>query len=213
METTITLTESSWMVDGTDLNAHLQTKSQTYTSIILDLSSFTPTTFYNIQIPNNASDFKIIGKGTGVSSAFNARITTIAGRTDGLNFVIEELSLEIPLGETEALAQGAVIDIAGTYNGNLSYIDSNSVITNISGYSAIRIESGGNLTITGEPTATLRTRGGDSGAGIGGGYDGDGGNITIDEGRVISTGGYTAAGIGGGTSGNGGTISIYGFQI
>ena len=51
---------------------------------------------------------------------------------------------------------------------------------------------------------------GNQGAGIGGGYNGAGGAITISGGSATATGGYLGAGIGGGYDGDGGTIEISG---
>ena len=55
--------------------------------------------------------------------------------------------------------------------------------------------------------------GGSSAAGIGGGYIGSGGIITINGGAVTATGGSFAAGIGGGENGSGGTITINGGTV
>ena len=67
--------------------------------------------------------------------------------------------------------------------------------------------NGGIITATGSEHA----------AGIGGGEDGDGGNITINGGVVTAIGGEYAAGIGGGSSdwrgGNGGELTINGGEI
>ena len=55
---------------------------------------------------------------------------------------------------------------------------------------------------------TVTATGGSSGAGIGGGYLGDGKNITITGGTVNATGNEDGAGIGGGSSGSGENITI-----
>ena len=55
---------------------------------------------------------------------------------------------------------------------------------------------------------SLKATGGDYGAGIGGGYKGNGKNITITSGTVTVTGGFNGAGIGGGEGGNGKNITI-----
>ena len=57
---------------------------------------------------------------------------------------------------------------------------------------------------TGQLTATAT-----DGAGIGGGYGSNVGNITIHSGNITATGGAWSAGIGGGTNGGGGSITIY----
>ena len=55
--------------------------------------------------------------------------------------------------------------------------------------------------------------GGVGGAGIGGGYEGAGGNVTINGGEVTATGGEEGAGIGGGEWGAGGTVTINGGTV
>ena len=55
---------------------------------------------------------------------------------------------------------------------------------------------------------SLTATGGFNSAGIGGGYLGDGKNITITGGTVTATGGSSGAGIGGGSSGSGENITI-----
>lgn len=75
-------------------------------------------------------------------------------------------------------------------------------------------KNAGTVTIHG---GKITTKGGANGAGIGGGYSGDGGNITIYGGTINAVGGQYAAGIGGGqpgdTGGNGGTVTIYGGTV
>ena len=55
---------------------------------------------------------------------------------------------------------------------------------------------------------TVTATGGKFAAGIGGGFQGDGGTVTINGGTVTATGGYNGAGIGGGYSGAGWTVTI-----
>lgn len=65
--------------------------------------------------------------------------------------------------------------------------------------------TGGTVIICG---GEITTKGGDYGAGIGGGYDAAGGSVTINGGIVRATGGLNAAGIGGGDLGKGGDVTI-----
>lgn len=72
------------------------------------------------------------------------------------------------------------------------------------------------LTIEAKGGGTLNATGGYNGAGIGGGFERDGGTVTINGGTVNATGGYYGAGIGGGGSvgsgghpgGNAGNVTI-----
>ena len=71
----------------------------------------------------------------------------------------------------------------------------------------------GNLTITdeNETHGSLKATGGSTGAGIGGGHDRSGSNITITgNAEVTAQGGYSAAGIGGGDDNDGRNITISG---
>ena len=60
---------------------------------------------------------------------------------------------------------------------------------------------------------SLTATGGNNAAGIGGGFQGNGENITITGGTVIATGGFSAAGIGGGREGTGENITITGGTV
>ena len=60
---------------------------------------------------------------------------------------------------------------------------------------------------------SLTATGGNNAAGIGGGFQGNGENITITGGTVTATGGFSAAGIGGGREGKGENITIAGGTV
>ena len=79
-------------------------------------------------------------------------------------------------------------------------------------YPGIYVPSGKTLTIQGETAGTgqLIASSNGKGAGIGGGYIIDCGNITISGGTVEATGGASAAGIGSGYGGTCGNITISG---
>ena len=80
-----------------------------------------------------------------------------------------------------------------------------------SGANCAGLQNGTNsLTIKGN--GTLTATGGIRGAGIGGGYNGNGSSITITGGTVIATGG-AGAGIGGGNNGDGENIKISGGSV
>ena len=87
-------------------------------------------------------------------------------------------------------------------------------------YAGIQVSGDGNsLTVYAQSTDSttmgqLIANGGDAGAGIGGGHQGNGTNITINGGTVKANGGYrAAAGIGGGWGGNGTNITINGGTV
>jgi len=85
----------------------------------------------------------------------------------------------------------------------------NNTLTGVSEGAGIQAPDGTTLIINGP--GSLTARGGSEGAGIGGGWQGAGGNITINGGAVNATGGgLGGAGIGGGRQGAGGIINING---
>jgi hypothetical protein len=86
-----------------------------------------------------------------------------------------------------------------------------------SGTQSARLEknSTGTLTLKDDnnEAGSLTATGGFNSAGIGGGYLGDGKNITITGGTVTATGGSSGAGIGGGREGKGENITITGGTV
>ena len=99
--------------------------------------------------------------------------------------------------------------------GNVS-IELNGESTLRSDYEHAGLEknNGGSLTIADEDkNGKLTARGGQQGAGIGGGSGKDGSNIFITGGGVNAIGGLAAAGIGGGLGGNGSNITISGGKV
>lgn len=75
----------------------------------------------------------------------------------------------------------------------------------------ISVPDGKTLTIQGD--GSLTAKGDDEGAGIGSGYEGSCGHITIKGGTVTATGGGNSAGIGSGNLGNCGNITISGGTV
>ena len=75
--------------------------------------------------------------------------------------------------------------------------------------------SAGTLTLKDDSkeAGSLTATGGNNAAGIGGGFQGNGENITITGGTVNATGGFSAAGIGGGREGKGENITITGGTV
>ena len=105
--------------------------------------------------------------------------------------------------------------VSTTGEGNVS-IELNGGSTLRSGYEHAGLEknNGGSLTIADEDkNGKLTARGGQQGAGIGGGSGKDGSNIFITGGGVNAIGGLAAAGIGGGIGGNGSNITISGGKV
>ena len=102
--------------------------------------------------------------------------------------------------------------VSTTGEGNVS-IELNGGSTLRSGYEHAGLEknNGGSLTIADEDkNGKLTAEGGSDGAGIGGGFKGNGNNIAITGGEVNATSNSCGAGIGGGGGGDGSDITVSG---
>ena len=118
---------------------------------------------------------------------------------------------------------GANIDVSGagkaavstTGEGNVSIkLDGDSTLKSGFTHAGLEKNNGGSLTIADEDkNGKLTAEGGGYGAGIGGGYNGTGSDITISGGEVNATGGAYGAGIGGGWGSSGSDITISGGEV
>ena len=118
---------------------------------------------------------------------------------------------------------GADIDVSGkgkaavstTGEGNVSIeLDGENTLKSATNHAGLEKNNGGSLTIADEDkNGKLTAEGGIYGAGIGGGYEGEGSNIAITGGEVEATGGIGGAGIGGGKNGAGSSIAITGGEV
>ena len=99
--------------------------------------------------------------------------------------------------------------------GNVSIeLDGDSTLKSAYSYAGLEKNTGGRLTIGDEDNnGKLKSEGGKYGAGIGGGDQGHGSDITITGGEIKATGGERGAGIGGGNKGNGDNIAISGGEV
>ena len=118
---------------------------------------------------------------------------------------------------------GANIDVSGkgkaavttTGDGNVSIeLDGESTLKGGYKHAGLEKNNIGSLTIGDtDKDGKLTAKGGQYGAGIGGGYNGNGSDITITDGEVNATGGKYGAGIGGGEYGIGKDIIITGGEV
>ena len=112
-----------------------------------------------------------------------------------------------------ASSGNAAIKTEGKGNVNLN-VEGTNTVSSGSNYAGVEKANAGNLTIGSESgSGELTANGGEYGAGIGGGWYGNGSDITISGGEVTANGGRFAAGIGGGWSGNGSDITISGGEV
>ena len=134
------------------------------------------------------------------------------------------LTIKAESGQTANVTlSGANIDVSGkgkaavstTGEGNVSIeLDGENTLKSATNHAGLEKNNGGSLTIADEDkNGKLTAEGGIYGAGIGGGYEGEGSNIAITGGEVEATGGIGGAGIGGGKNGAGSSIAITGGKV
>ena len=94
-------------------------------------------------------------------------------------------------------------------------LDGENTLTAGCAHAGLQKENGGTLTIQNEneTDGSLTATGGKYAAGIGGGRDGDGTDITVTGGTVTANGGDNGAGIGGGMGGDGTDITVSGGTV
>ena len=111
-------------------------------------------------------------------------------------------------------AGDAAVSTSGAGNVTIELDGGNTVK---SGYYRAGLEkkNTGSLIITdaNNDSGSLDAAGGDSGAGIGGGWKGSGSDITVTDAEVTATGGWKGAGIGGGSGGSGSNITLSGSTV
>ncbi|MEN6315605.1 MAG: S-layer homology domain-containing protein [Clostridiaceae bacterium] len=146
-----------------------------------------------------------------IAATTGASIVIAAGRTELLEFTVENLRFKTPEGRP-----GIDFGDAGNYPHTLYIIGTNE-FSGSQGKAGIHVPAGVQLTIskaasvTDDTQARLTAAGGRYGAGIGGNLDESGGVININSGTVTASSQDFGAGIGGGSnSGPGGIISISG---
>ena len=105
--------------------------------------------------------------------------------------------------------------VTTTGEGNVSIeLNGDNTLKSGKGHAGLEKKNGGKLTIADEDkNGKLTAEGGKYGAGIGGGDQGAGSDITITDGEVNATGGKYGAGIGGGEYGIGKDIIITGGEV
>ena len=118
---------------------------------------------------------------------------------------------------------GANIDVSSTGKAAVSTTGEGNVNIELNGSNALKSghshaglekNNDGNLTIQDkDKDGSLNAKGGQDGAGIGGGSSGAGSDITITGGKVTARGGNYGAGIGGGAYGNGSDITVTGGEV
>ena len=139
---------------------------------------------------------------TSSSGTTNNTVTITAEKNATANVTLENVNIDT--GTTD----GAAITTSGEGNVNIE-LDGTNTVQSGYGHAGVEKKGDGTLTITDEnKDGSLTATGGTWGAGIGGGFEGSGSNITIEGGKVEANGGFDGAGIGGGFEGSGSNITI-----
>ena len=144
---------------------------------------------------------------TSSSGTTNNTVTITAEKNATANVTLENVNIDT--GTTG----GAAITTSGEGNVNIE-LDGTNTVQSGNTHAGVEKKDNGTLTITDEnKDGSLTATGGNYGAGIGGGKDGSGSNITIEGGKVKAISGSHGAGIGGGFGGSGSNIAIEGGKV
>lgn len=119
----------------------------------------------------------------------------------------------VTIKDANISTSSAAIKTEGKGNVNLN-VEGINTVSSGDKHAGVEKANDGNLTIGSESgEGELTANGGHGGAGIGGGYEGSGSDITITGGEITANGGGEAAGIGGGVLGSGSDITITGGEV
>ncbi len=180
----------NWDLDKGDITVSATVESQTVSQ-----AGGSPTVDHNPVI-------------TSSSGTTNNTVTITAEKNATANVTLENVNIDT------GTRGGAAITTSGEGNVNIELNGTNTVQSGNT-HAGVEKKDNGTLTITDENKdgSLTATGGGVGGAGIGGGYEGSGSNITIEGGKVKAIGGYAGAGIGGGAGGSGSNIAVSGGEV
>ena len=153
----------------------------------------------------------------GGSSAEDSNPTiTSNGKETGNTITIQAgdgTTANVTIKDANIKTDEAAIKTEGKGNVNLN-VEGTNTVSSGDKHAGVEKANDGNLTIGSENgEGKLTANGGHGGAGIGGGYEGSGSDITITGGEITANGGGEAAGIGGGVLGSGSDITITGGEV
>ena len=182
------------LADTWDLGNGNITVSATETSQTVTQGGGTPTVDYNPVITSNGPT--------------SNTVTINAGENATANVTLENVNIDV------GSKYEAAITTSGEGNVNIELNGTNRVQSG-SYHAGVEKTNGGTLTITdaNQDNGSLTATGGNRGAGIGGGDQDSGSDITISGGEVKANGGYGGAGIGGGSGDNGSDITVSGGTV
>ena len=178
---------ATWDISKGDITVNAESGGQTVTQ------------GSQVDVPDSAP--VITGSSTGNTVTINAEKDQTANVTlSGVNIDVSG-------------AGKAAVSTTGEGNVNIELNGSNALKSGHS-HAGLEKNNDGNLTIQDkDKDGSLNAKGGQDGAGIGGGSSGAGSDITITGGKVTARGGNYGAGIGGGAYGNGSDITVTGGEV
>lgn len=152
-------------------------------------------------VNNEKQTSETVIKQTGGGSTENT-VTINAAENQTANVTLSGVNIDT------SNSGGAAVTTGGEGNVTIELDGTNTVKSGLK-HAGVEKNNEGNLTIADEnKNGSLNATGGEHGAGIGGGRQRDGSNITVSGGEVTAKGGEGGAGIGGGFQGNGSSITI-----
>ena len=163
-----------------------------------------------------AAPTSVNGKGNGV---FGNIITVINNAATALKLTLKDVKIDVSdtgkYGELGTSERGkAALSVQGNGNVEIELDGKNELKSGVL-RAGLEKTSTGTLTLKddNQKAGSLTATGNYNGAGIGGGSEGEGKNITINGGTVNAAGGKDGAGIGGGDEGEGKKITINGGTV
>ena len=125
----------------------------------------------------------------------------------------ENATANVTISDVNINTSDAAVSTKGKGNVNIE-LDGTNTLKSSNWHAGLEKNNDGKLTITDKnENGKLIATGSRYGAGIGGGNQRNGSNITITGGEITAIGGYNGAGIGGGDLGGGSNITITGGEI
>ena len=156
-----------------------------------------------------------VSQGGSSAKDSNPTITSNGNQTSNTITIKAEkdTTANVTIKDTNISTGNAAIKTEGKGNVNLN-VEGINTVSSGDKHAGVEKANDGNLTIGSESgQGELTANGGHGGAGIGGGYEGSGSDITITGGEITANGGGEAAGIGGGVLGSGRDITITGGEV
>ena len=141
-------------------------------------------------------------------------ITVINNAATALKLTLKDVKIDVSDTGDFATSGKAALSVQGKGNVEIE-LDGDNELKSGTQSAGLEKTSTGTLTLKDDSkeAGSLTATGGNNAAGIGGGFQGNGENITITGGTVNATGGFSAAGIGGGREGKGENITITGGTV